>query len=162
MRACRPSIRREWQWRDDEFPDTEDSQKASSGAFAESRSGGARDCACASGKACCKRSTRFRKAPCQRTRNRTTTFTARKSKTLIASQRFRDFEMPANADTTFWTDIGYTARRPFRTLEDYRHWIAQMRDIPRYFREQTDEMRAGLKRGFTPPRRHFRRARMHR
>jgi uncharacterized protein (DUF885 family) len=71
---------------------------------------------------------------------------------LIANQRFRDFEMPANSDTTFWTDIGYTARRPFRRLEDYQHWIAQMQDIPRYFQEQMDEMRAGLKRGFTPPR----------
>ena len=30
---------------------------------------------------------------------------------LIANQRFRDFEMPANSDTTFWTDIGYTARQ---------------------------------------------------
>jgi uncharacterized protein (DUF885 family) len=70
---------------------------------------------------------------------------------LIASQRFRDFEMPANSDTTFWTNLGYTARRPFRTLEDYRNWIAQMRDIPRYFNEEMDEMRAGLKRGFTPP-----------
>ena len=55
---------------------------------------------------------------------------------LIANQRFRDFEMPANSDTTFWTDIGYTARRPFRHLEDYQHWIGQMQDIPRYFREQ--------------------------
>jgi uncharacterized protein (DUF885 family) len=71
---------------------------------------------------------------------------------LIASQRYRDFEMPANADTTFWTDLGYTARRPYRTLQDYRNWILQMADIPRYFREQTDEMRHGLKRGFTPPR----------
>jgi uncharacterized protein (DUF885 family) len=71
---------------------------------------------------------------------------------LIANQRFRDFEMPANSDTTFWTDIGYTARRPFRHLEDYQHWIAQMRDIPRYFHEEMGEMRAGLKRGFTPPR----------
>jgi len=70
---------------------------------------------------------------------------------LIANQRFRDFEMPANSDTTFWTDLGYTARRPFRTLLDYEHWIAQMHDIPRYFHEQMDEMRAGLKRGFTPP-----------
>ena len=26
-----------------------------------------------------------------------------------------------------------------------------MRDVPRYFREQTDEMREGLRRGFTPP-----------
>jgi len=71
---------------------------------------------------------------------------------LIANQRFRDYEMPANSDTTFWTDLGYTARRPFRSLSDYQHWIAQMRDIPRYFHEQIDEMRAGMKRGFTPPR----------
>ncbi len=71
---------------------------------------------------------------------------------LIASQRFHDFEMPANSDTTFWTDIGYTARRNFRTSRDYHNWIAQMRDIPRYFHEQMDEMRAGMKRGFTPPR----------
>ena len=72
--------------------------------------------------------------------------------TLIASQKFRDFEMPANSDSTFWTDLGYTARQPYRTLRDYRNWISQMRDIPRYFREQMDEMRAGLARGFTPPR----------
>jgi uncharacterized protein (DUF885 family) len=71
---------------------------------------------------------------------------------LISNWKFRDFEMPANADTTFWTDLGSTARRPYRSLKDYRNWIAQMRDIPRYFREQTDEMRQGLKRGFTPPR----------
>jgi len=71
---------------------------------------------------------------------------------LIANQRFRDYEMPANSDTTFWTDLGYTARRPFRTLQDYQNWLAQLRDIPRYFHEQMDEMRAGLRRGFTPPR----------
>jgi uncharacterized protein (DUF885 family) len=71
--------------------------------------------------------------------------------TLIADLEFRDYEMPANSDTTFWTDLGYTARRPYRTLDDYRNWISQMRDIPRYFSEQIEEMRAGLKRGFTPP-----------
>ena len=71
---------------------------------------------------------------------------------LVASWRFRDFEMPANSDSTFWTDLGYTARRPFRSLQDYKNWLLQMRDIPRYFHEQTDEMRAGLKRGLTPPR----------
>jgi uncharacterized protein (DUF885 family) len=70
---------------------------------------------------------------------------------LIANQRFRDYEMPANSDTTFWTDLGYTARRPFRTLQDYKNWLAQLHDVPRYFREQMDEMRAGMKRGFTPP-----------
>ncbi|HEX4532618.1 MAG TPA: DUF885 family protein, partial [Rhizomicrobium sp.] len=62
---------------------------------------------------------------------------------LIASQQFRDYEMPANSDSSFWADIGYTARRPFKTLADYQNWIAQMRDMPRYFHEQTEEMRAG-------------------
>src|SRR5579885_262733 len=71
---------------------------------------------------------------------------------LIADQRFRQYEMPANSDSSFWTDVGYTARRNFKTLRDYQNYIAQLRDLPRYFREQEDEMRAGLKRGFTPPR----------
>ena len=71
---------------------------------------------------------------------------------LITEQQFHEYEMPANSDTTFWTDIGYTARRQYRSTQDYRNWIAQMKDIPRYFHEQMDEMRAGLKRGFTPPR----------
>jgi uncharacterized protein (DUF885 family) len=71
---------------------------------------------------------------------------------LIADQEFRTYEMPANSDSSFWTDFTYTAHRPYRTLADYQSWIAQMRDIPRYFAEETAEMRAGLKRGFTPPR----------
>jgi uncharacterized protein (DUF885 family) len=70
---------------------------------------------------------------------------------LIADWKFRGYEMPANSDTTFWTDLGYTARQDFRSLKDYKSWIKQMRDVPRYFREQIGEMRAGLKRGFTPP-----------
>jgi uncharacterized protein (DUF885 family) len=70
---------------------------------------------------------------------------------LITEQKFREYEMPANSDTTFWTDLGYTARRPYRSLQDYRNWLSQMKDIPRYFHEQTENMRAGLKRGFTPP-----------
>ncbi|HEY2464599.1 MAG TPA: DUF885 family protein [Steroidobacteraceae bacterium] len=73
-------------------------------------------------------------------------------KALIADQQFREYEMPVNSDTTFWTNLGSTARRTYRTVQDYRSWISQMKDIPRYFHEQTEEMRAGLKRGFTPPR----------
>jgi uncharacterized protein (DUF885 family) len=76
----------------------------------------------------------------------------REIENFIADQQFRDYEMPANSDSAFWTDLGYTARRPFRSLKDYQNWIAQMRDIPRYFDEQIANMRAGLARGFTPPR----------
>jgi len=71
---------------------------------------------------------------------------------LISSQLFREYEMPVNSDTTFWTEFSYTARRPYRSAQDYRNWIAQMEDLPRYFRDQMEQMRAGLRRGFTPPR----------
>jgi uncharacterized protein (DUF885 family) len=70
---------------------------------------------------------------------------------LIEHQRFRTYEMPANSDSSFWTDLGYTARRNFRKPDDYRNWLGQLRDVPRYFHEQMDEMRAGAARGFTPP-----------
>jgi uncharacterized protein (DUF885 family) len=70
---------------------------------------------------------------------------------LINSQRLRDYEMPANSDSSFWGDLSGIADKPFRTLADYRNFILQMKDIPRYFAEQIGEMRAGLKRGFTPP-----------
>ncbi|HEY0013148.1 MAG TPA: DUF885 family protein [Allosphingosinicella sp.] len=72
--------------------------------------------------------------------------------TLAASQRFRDWEKPLNSDSSFWSDLAYIARRPLRTEEEYRNYIAMLRDMPRYFREQTANMRAGLARGFTPPR----------
>jgi uncharacterized protein (DUF885 family) len=71
---------------------------------------------------------------------------------LIENQRFRSYEMPANSDSSFWSDLGYTARRNFRKPDDYRNWLGQLHDVPRYFHEQMDEMRAGAARGFTPPR----------
>jgi uncharacterized protein (DUF885 family) len=71
---------------------------------------------------------------------------------FVADQKFRDYEMPANSDSAFWTDLGETAHRPFKSLTDYQNWIAQLRDVPRYFREEMENMRAGLARGFTPPR----------
>ena len=40
---------------------------------------------------------------------------------FIANQKFRDYEMPANSDSAFWSDLGETARRPFKTLTDYKN-----------------------------------------
>jgi uncharacterized protein (DUF885 family) len=70
---------------------------------------------------------------------------------LVEEQRFREYEMAVNADSAFWTDVTYAARRPFKTPADYRHFIDQMHVLPRYFSEHTANMRAGLARGFTPP-----------
>src|SRR6185437_5665804 len=55
-------------------------------------------------------------------------------------------------DSSFWSGVGFTASRTFHTAQDYRNYIALLADIPRYFAEEEDEMRAGLARGFTPPR----------
>jgi uncharacterized protein (DUF885 family) len=72
--------------------------------------------------------------------------------TLLSDQRFHTWEMPFNSDTAFWTNLGFTARRTLRNADDYRHYIHQLDDIPRYFDEQTTNMRAGLARGFSVPR----------
>lgn len=71
--------------------------------------------------------------------------------TLLASQRFRDYEKPLNADTSFWTNLAGTARDTFHSSEDYEHYAAWLRDLPRYVDEQIVNMAAGLARGFTPP-----------
>ena len=65
--------------------------------------------------------------------------------------RFREFEAPVNADSAFWTDVTYGARQPFADVEDYRNYLKQLASLPRHFGEQLANMRAGLARGFTPP-----------
>ena len=71
---------------------------------------------------------------------------------LAAAIRFRDYEMPFNSDSQFWADLGFMTRRPLRDERSARAYIAKLNDVPRYFDEQTANMRAGLKRGFSVPR----------
>jgi uncharacterized protein (DUF885 family) len=68
----------------------------------------------------------------------------------VADARFREWEMPFNSDSSFWTYLD--SRNPFEDAAEYRRYIARLRDIPRYFDEQLVNMRAGLERGFTVPR----------
>lgn len=70
---------------------------------------------------------------------------------LLDAQRFREFEQPVNADSAFWTNVTFGARRPFKTLDDYRNYLKQLAALPDYFAQETANMRAGLARGFTPP-----------
>lgn len=71
---------------------------------------------------------------------------------LHDAQRFREFEQPVNADSAFWTDVTYSARRPMKSAEEYRNYIALLGALPAYFDQELGNMRAGLARGFTPPR----------
>jgi uncharacterized protein (DUF885 family) len=75
-------------------------------------------------------------------------------RTMLENQlieyNFRTWEMPFNSDSSFWTYLD--ASQPFDDVAGYRRYIARLRDIPRYFDEQTVNMRAGLARGFSVPR----------
>ncbi len=70
---------------------------------------------------------------------------------LLAEQKYRDYEKPLNADSSFWIDLGYATRATYRDEDAYRGYLRQLADIPRYFDQNIANMRAGLKRGFTPP-----------
>lgn len=69
---------------------------------------------------------------------------------LIDAQIFRDYEKPLNSDSAFWSDLAYGAKSTFRTEADYHNYLKQLSDFPRYFDQNIDNMRTGLKRGFTP------------
>lgn len=69
---------------------------------------------------------------------------------LANDVRFKTYEAPFNSDSFFWTE--FTPRQGFARAEDYRRFIARLRDVPRYFDDQVTNMRAGLARGFTIPR----------
>lgn len=69
---------------------------------------------------------------------------------LANDVRFKGYEMPFNSDSSFWARLAPS--RGFRTADDYRRYVARMRDIPRYFSEHMVNMRAGLARGFSVPR----------
>lgn len=67
----------------------------------------------------------------------------------IGDARFREWEMPFDSDSNFWSYL--TPPSGFQTEEQYRAYIARMRQLPRYFDEHIANARAGLKRGFSVP-----------
>ena len=68
-----------------------------------------------------------------------------------AEIRFRDYEMPFNSDSSFWSNLDFMARANLRDASAYRAYAARLRDVPRYFDQQIANMRAGLARGFSVP-----------
>jgi uncharacterized protein (DUF885 family) len=67
----------------------------------------------------------------------------------VVSIGWRQYEMPINSDSNIWSYL--PAQVPFRTAQEYRNYLSRLRDMPRYFDEHVANMRAGAKRGFTPP-----------
>ena len=72
---------------------------------------------------------------------------------FIADQQFKQWQMPFNSDSAFWSDVGYELGGDrLRTLADYRKYLDRLGQIPHYFEQQIANMRLGLQRGFSVPR----------
>jgi uncharacterized protein (DUF885 family) len=72
---------------------------------------------------------------------------------LLAAQNFKQWQMPFNSDSAFWSDIGYQlGSNNLRTRADYQRYLQRLGEIPDYMGQQIDNMRLGLARGFSVPR----------
>ncbi len=71
----------------------------------------------------------------------------------LAFHRFRDHEIPFNADWGFYSSFARLPfEMPFATVGDYENYLARLRQWPRYVGEQIELMRQGIARGMTQPR----------
>lgn len=70
---------------------------------------------------------------------------------LLAAQRFREWQRPANSDSSFWGDLASVDDKPLRSEQEYRNYLSELSEVPRYFDQQIENMKAGEARGFTPP-----------
>jgi len=63
------------------------------------------------------------------------------------------YQIPWNADSGFQIEFGTLADDvPLQTVADYDHYLSRLRAWPLLVGQQVDNMRLGLKRGFTLPR----------
>jgi len=71
---------------------------------------------------------------------------------LIDAVNQRTYQMPFNADSSFWSSLGFMAQRRLGDVQQAEDYIAVLEDVPRHFDQQITNMRAGLARGFSVPR----------
>jgi uncharacterized protein (DUF885 family) len=70
----------------------------------------------------------------------------------IALAAYREWRAPLNSDSGFHSEILYMHEKAaLRTTADYQRYIARLKDVPRYFRENVANMRVGMHDGFTLP-----------
>ncbi len=76
----------------------------------------------------------------------------RQWKDALAELELGMYRLPINADSGFHTGIAFLPSSvPLRSTEDYEAYVARLRAIPRYFAQQTEHLKAGLRDGFTQP-----------
>jgi uncharacterized protein (DUF885 family) len=69
----------------------------------------------------------------------------------IDEQKFKEYQRPVTSLRSPWSEVQNTGQLGFRTEKDYANYLEFLADIPRYYGENITNMRAGMKRGFMPP-----------
>jgi len=64
--------------------------------------------------------------------------------------RFHDHYLPISAESGFHADIASMAKARFSRLADYQDYLAKLKQLPRYFSQQTYWLKQGLASGITP------------
>jgi uncharacterized protein (DUF885 family) len=78
---------------------------------------------------------------------------ARELEDAIADHSFGGYRMPWNADSGFHTALPQLpVQMPFATVRDYERYVARLRAMPDYVRQQVALLREGVRAGFTIPR----------
>lgn len=73
-----------------------------------------------------------------------------KSKRL--EHQFKTYRNPFFSDSGFHTWVQrYHTQLRFNGVEDYENYLKRLEDLPRYFKDVTDNLKQGLKDGFTMP-----------
>ncbi|GGA31170.1 hypothetical protein GCM10010981_20280 [Dyella nitratireducens] len=71
---------------------------------------------------------------------------------FIADQQFKQWQMPFNSDSAFWSELdGDLGADSLHNETDYRRYVDRLGQVPAYFDQEIANMRAGLKRGFSVP-----------
>lgn len=71
---------------------------------------------------------------------------------ILADNRFKEYEMPITAEGSFHVQLATMHRyAAFNTAADYENYLQRLQQVPRVMQQHMDNMRAGLKRGFTQP-----------
>ncbi|HEX2164000.1 MAG TPA: DUF885 domain-containing protein [Thermoanaerobaculia bacterium] len=77
----------------------------------------------------------------------------RQMEDVLSDWRFGAHQIPLNSDSGFHSSLTFLPREmPFDTSAAYERYVARLRQVPRYFDQQIDNLRAGLARGMTLPR----------
>ncbi|TQV87513.1 DUF885 domain-containing protein [Aliikangiella coralliicola] len=73
-------------------------------------------------------------------------------KRRLSEIQFKSYQIPFFSDSGFHTQMmRLNTEVPLKTAKDYENYIARLNGIPRYFKQNTDNMKNGLARGFSMP-----------